>query len=472
MKSKQSKNLVIAALSLVALIAVFLLVFQLLKEDNAPPEAIPVFSTDENGIERVSVVGGETDEDYTLIRDSIGEDGTPKFRFEDPDPNFDYFDNSFTRLPNAVSAVCADKVVEESPDESALRKYGLSPAKTTVTIELDGGKTVRLLLGILAGTNDGYYMMLEGDSVIYEISLDAHTELSIPESYYRNFEILPDVETSLTDLAYIKLTLPDGTVAFEAETPTFEPESYNGRATSLYIKQPFEDYCSLASLWNKAMSYFYQETAHYGYVEDYPKDLEKYGLVNCYRIDIRNVGGEELSLRIATEKNEAGYYYAYKEDQPSIIQLDGQFEFFKNDALDYVASNIWLYEAKGISTIEITGEDGKTHIVDYHRTGDSGDTANVTLDGKPISEVNTRNLYTRILFVSMIGACEPVDSQPKLSIAVNLINGDRHELKLRPINEREFAAELDGETRYMVNIVDLKNITDALDLLLSGKNIE
>jgi len=472
MKSRQSKRLVVAGFALAGLIALFLLALLLLKEDETPPGNIPVFSADIGTIKRISVAGGETGEDYALVRDGTEADGTPKFSFENPDTNFQYYEDAFIRVPRAVSNVVADREVEKTADEAALQKYGLSPAVTTVTVELEGGSAVRFLLGTLAGTNDGYYMMLEGGDTVYKISTDTHLELAVPESYYRNFEILPEVQPSLTDLAYVKFTLPDGTVAFEAETPSFQPKSFDGRATSLYIEQPLQDYCSLAALWNKALSYLYEQTEHYGYVEDYPKNLAEYGLENCYRLEIRNTKGEELNLRLATEKNENGYYYAYKEGQPSVIQLSGQFQFFQNDALSYVAPSIWLYEANGIASAEITGKDGAKHILDYNRTEAEGDIETATLDGKPLSEKNVRNFYTRVISLSMVGACEPEDSAPALTVALNLVNGERHELKLRPINEREFAAELDGETRYMVNIEGVRGINEALENLLSGKDIE
>ena len=98
----------------------------------------------------------------------------------------------------------------------------------------------------------------------------------------------------------------------------------------------------------------------------------------------------------------------------------------------------------------------------------------VTLDGEPIVETNGRRLYIKVLSPNMydfVGE-EQKPGEIKYSLKITYQTGEEFTLDLARLNERQYAAILNGkDTGFYVNVNDLHDLEKAVLKVKDGHTL-
>ena len=96
-----------------------------------------------------------------------------------------------------------------------------------------------------------------------------------------------------------------------------------------------------------------------------------------------------------------------------------------------------------------------------------------TINGKSISETNTKRLYSRTLNLREVGE---VDANAELgsaeySITLNLRDGGTRVLELIALNERQYACRVDGKTEFYIYKSNIDTLTTAIERVMDDRNV-
>ena len=194
--SKSAKTLIIAVVSVAALVGIFLLVYFKLPQQEDPKDIANQTSSESSGdehdhteyplvthipadIEKIEV-DNETGK-YTLLSETpvvetTASDGTTSMATETTIYTLvGYEDMKLTpgspdTLANDAAAVTAEKIVNDGSKKS---DFGFDSPRATVTTTFKGGESATVIIGSDAPDNGGAYLMLDGDSNIYLVSSDS-----------------------------------------------------------------------------------------------------------------------------------------------------------------------------------------------------------------------------------------------------------------------------------------------------------
>lgn len=190
---KRKKGLLMAAVLLVAVIAVYGAVIHFSKESETETEA-----------EASSMVISSVDSDAIVAIDYENNGKQMSFVKEDgqwlyeADRDFPVLQDSLTAMTNELAAVTAVRKLEDPED---LSEYGLDTPVWTIHYTDSDGRTSTIMVGSTNDSVDGCYLQLEDDTAVYMVDA-AFTESFITDLYeLADMEDFPTIETaSMTGL--------------------------------------------------------------------------------------------------------------------------------------------------------------------------------------------------------------------------------------------------------------------------------
>ena len=475
MKSRLFKPLITTAVVLVVLAGVFFIVKMFAGEgepEETPSAAEELMVTKEDVMQlrrltfemkekknfEVSVDATVTPRNYEVF---------PKF------PGFNYNGTRITLLANSFLQLRGIELVEENVSEEGLAQFGLKEPSARATGEFKDGKSLTILVGNLLVTGGGYYAMVEGSGDVYVVNEDDAVTLLNGEPYLRDMALMPvldnDVSSKGMGMMVNRLTIkkPNGDVLDLRRRSEDEMRLYGLGTSAFELLSPVSYSTSEYMLSTLIFEPFLQIKGT-GIVEDNPKDLSIYGLDNPAEVYFEDYNGVVYDYLIGEKDGNA---YLMKRGVDSVISFSNTFLVFLNATdLDILFKLLWTYNVDEVTKVEYD-LNGQKHTLDVDSDSENS-ISNYWLNGEEISSDNGKRLYTRAVEL-FIRDKLTVDYSgvPEYSVSIHLRNGDVHTLKLFKLNDRQYAAEIDGYADYYVHINDINKLVEGFDIVLGGGNI-
>ncbi|MEG2857906.1 MAG: DUF4340 domain-containing protein, partial [Clostridia bacterium] len=205
-------------------------------------------------------------------------------------------------------------------------------------------------------------------------------------------------------------------------------------------------------------------------VEDNPKDLKKYGLDKPVKVEFKDNKDETHTLLIGS-RDADGKRYIMSDGAPSVMLTEADIPFLEIKHPELMMQLLWLHNTKDVDTITYRLPDGKSHVLKM----DVNDTSSSAIyDGGQITAENATNLFMHTVQFTMEGAMQPSMKYktPELSMTMKLKSGKTTTFQLARINERQYAAIVDGQpAKYYVNASQLNALIKAFEILGKGGQI-
>ena len=386
---------------------------------------------------------------------------------------------------NMISISSLAKVAENVTDFSQyeLDKPALIARSTYKTDK--GTEEKEIHFGKMTSLKDSYYAVMKGDNTVYAVSKITVEKLMTPELQYRELSFFPtylDVEKQTVNasgsITYIRVRNPGNDSDIEVKYRTdAEMDGLPVGSTRYYLTMPVKSDCNDTNVEEKLVNIAaaIQVSA---VVEDDPEDLKKYGLDTPIDVWMKNTDGQEIHYLIGKTNGETAY--AMVEGTNTVLVVGGFSPTLANlNYVDYMFKLVWIHSIDKVKTIvyDMNGDKRLLEIRE-NKKDDKGKVVafDAVLDGRPISETNTRRLFSRMLSMIILGDLDQkvdiTDKKADYTFTVNMIDGSVSELKLYALNERQYAASVDGaEASFYINVSDIRNLEKAFDYVAKGEEI-
>ena len=226
--------------------------------------------------------------------------------------------NVLSTLAVMISNMTAKDVIEvEAKDTSA---YGFDDQATYVKATTNDGDEFKFILGDMLFSRDGYYLMKEGDSTVYSVTLFTSNSMLITRGMLLNTNIFPGALSDVTSFSLSK----DNEKIF-----TIIPND----VYYWLITEPIEFRCDAPktdAMINSTFNLMVKE-----YVDIDPEDISVYGLDNPkYELTIIS-RGIETKLYLGNEDIRDASYYAMIEGKSEVFSISAStLNFVDTPAID------------------------------------------------------------------------------------------------------------------------------------------
>ncbi len=499
MNKKAAKPLIITA---IVLVAAGLLAFLLSKlPDKTPPEATPTPSNSYANVEQSIYL---INEDYYSLdtvkvhfRDmpeqdleihAYTEDEQRQFRVEPSVEGWTYDRNKLSSTAwNAVSVSAVAKVADSTND---LAYYGLDDPEFVFDISFEGGKSFHLVIGKLTAVDDSYYGMIDDDPAVYAVGKYSIQKLTTSELNYRELDFFDtgrylDESTNTYDadgdIKYVHLKSESRGLDIEVRQRTAEELAGDLPAgtTNWHMSAPIESECNDAAIEDDFIDVLVAMRVS-SVVADVADDtmLEEYGFDDPVELWMENSEGEKVHYYIGTY-NASGNCYVMVEGCNSVLYAENFTpSILETDYIDLMFKLLWIQNIRDVVRVEYYLGDQRRllNIIDNYKDDDGNDVFYATLDGRSISSTNARRLFTYALNLMIVGELkEDIDVSsrtPEYKLAIAMSDGTRHTLELYSLNERQYAASVNGkDATFYVNVSDIKDLKTAFEYQDRGEEV-
>jgi len=498
MKKTIWKPLLITAAVLAVCVGLILLL-NLLPDADSQTDATPtptpsqlatsiyLLNGDYYSLDYVDVQFRDKPEDNLRIY-SYTEEDRRVFRIEPSVEGWGYKHDALSSVAwNAVS-ISALATVTESTDDLAY--YGLDDPEFIFTIAFEDGETHELRIGKTTAVDDSYYGMIDDDPAVYAVSKYTVQRLAGNELSYREFDFFDttpyyDQEMMVYDAAggitYIKLYNETRGLNFEFRQRTAEELAGDMPAgtTTWQMLAPIKSECNDTNVEDSFVDVLVGLTID-AVVTDVADDtlLEEYGLDDPLELWLEGSNGDKVHYYIG-DYNDGGECYVMVEGCNSIMKASGfGVSALKTDYIDMMFKLLWITNISDVARVEynLGGTKRLLTIIENYTDEEGNDVFYATLDGRAVSSTNAKRLFTYALDLLIVGDLEDDFSikgkKAEYSITIELNDGTRNTLDLYAMNERQYAASVDGEdAEFYVNISDIKALKSAFDYQDRGEEI-
>ena len=413
---------------------------------------------------------------YTIALSPGTEEGLFSYRLTPAQAGFSYQESRLSLATSRFDGLSVTPLVLAQGQRTA--DFGLDEPRMTVTIVSKTGGTVVFRIGANNATQSGAFVQKEGDDGLYLLGITDANNLTRDEIYFR-------------DLAY----LPAYPITEEEQLPSFlaSIRLEGGKQDAFAVRQRTSDDGTdsvMPSQFVMMEPVFYETSDYYvldmliepisaidpsQVVEDHPDDLTPYGLANPYTLTIQDTQGRTLILRIGDAAPEGGRYVMLDGRDAVLLDTAGSYDFLNLKYTDVMSKLLWLYNIETVDMVTMSLPDALRVLRYMHTTDEDGnDVRDVTLDETGISSTNGSRLYTAVLSFTITGAyADTPSAPPEATLAIRLLDGVEHTMHLYYVNERMYAAGLDGQTpAYTVSADDLKALRDKLQIVDEGGELK
>lgn len=383
----------------------------------------------------------------------------------------DYNPDDVQFLTYSMMYIVSDRVVEDNPSDPA--KYGLDPDKVRIEIKAPD-TTYTIHIGNHAPSGSFYYVRINDDSAVHTVANYTIVALLKRVNDFRLKE-LPEID--LNNPVYMKISGPGReTIEIEAGDLALDYSIH----TSFIMKQPFVDYGAVYDQFQIRTEDINQPIPILEFVEDNPKDLQKYGLKTPSIIwDYIDQNGEELHLLIGNHIDKT--IYCMQKGKNSVFTIgDEILPALQVTSIDILDKFLCLVNILYVDHVDITLP-GKTYTLDISRTplGTNDAAGNpeydevFMLNGKPIEEEYFRDLYQNVIGFRIDGRLDEqvklVDPEVVIHYDLNLETRKSIELKLQSYNRDYYVPIQEGRNpQFIVSKYQVRRVESLLDRFAAG----
>ena len=220
-----------------------------------------------------------------------------------------------------------------------------------------------------------------------------------------------------------------------------------------------------------------------------PAELADYGFENPGRFEISDVEGNTLDLVVGGSLSTGldyvimgEQYDAYLAGEVDVLTLlsysHDAFGVLDIDYTTLLNRAIWIQNIHEVKTIiyDMAGTVYTMEMDEYDDvTGSGVEVVRTvgTINGKSITETNTKRLYSRTLNLREVGEV-PADAQlgdVSYTITLVLKDGSTRKLEMLKLNERQYACRVDGVTEFYIYRSNIETLITALERVMDDRNV-
>lgn len=465
---KQFKPVIICAVVLLVISLAGFAAMKLLPEET--DEKTPVIPTDKESImvcdvpyaDVVSVSVSSDDGDKFTA--AFGKDGGV---MQDNVSGFSYDAFALENLRNYASRLSAKEELGDGEDAD----FGFDTPRREISFVTKDGEEITLLLGDSLPVGDGAYVRRKNSSSVYIVGQTAEEIFLRKKVDYRDAVLFDKIES--TDGIISAEYTPYGgktikIVKRSEEDIERDLGKYKVRVGHM-MTSPVKILANPDTCDAEFLSKIIAISGH-TVCEDNPKDLKQYGLDKPARLSFETKD-KKTTLLIGRDADVGGTYVMV-EGVPSVILSENAIGLEKLTHTTLVYKLLWFFTTDEADSFEYKLPSGESHkltisVSDNKITG--------TYDGGKISDKNAKNLYLRTIRFNLSGAISEdikYASSPAIEIRANLKDGRVSTFTLYEINDRQYAASVDGKMPdFFVPVSEVRELLDAFGIISRGEEI-
>lgn len=502
--SKRTRTLVIAALSLVALVALLLVLLFVMPADSGGDSNETTATADA----AVTLIDKHTEDGSVTVTGITVTAGDDSYSLV-PDKNGDMTVVGFEDLPrgdSAIEALCdsllsieALRTIAQSPSD--LVQYGLSPAVGSIAVTYSDKTAFTVDIGNLSPSKEGCYLRVQNSNTVYLAETALQETVTAPATDYLSTVLItaPSAnqdEQSADDEVVVRDATFSGSVRpapiefhVAEESVTASPTGFADTTSGYVLEKPYYRGVDSESALIVPSTFSSITASGVAAVHPTAAELAAFGLNTPYSVcrvtlamQRATTTGEgddaittysfynafEYTLKLGN-KHESGARYAvvYSEDVMTpivyLVQADGVTwaEAQYDDIAEPLLFYLYIGDVQGLT---LTGNGVTTDFALTHNEDETDGDKNmtVTAGGTVYNNDNFRNLYSSLMSIVRTGSATNVPTgTPELTLVLtpNTDRIRRQEIKLYRYSAAKYiAVHATGET----HLVDAKTVESTL----------
>ncbi len=492
------KPLIIAAIVIVVVVAVLLLMIFVFKDNSAdatqteqtetvtsqetaaeeaPDETVYVISTNYDELTHFELCDPAGDTMYVDVIQPAQEDERITFDVTPGNPYFTYDESLLRSFLYTLTSITAQHVIDGEGQD--LAEYGLENPWYIIRTMYADGSEIDLYLGNQTPVDNNWYIMASNSGNIYVIGNYVQSLLSRSEIDFRAITLFPTYEEDdiYENINWVRLTTADGAV-IEMQRDFDYSVEYNVGMADYAVSQPTQASGNDTVIKEKVMDAV-ATVSVYTIEKDLTEDeLEEYGFDQPARLEMTDISGNSINILIGNQCVNADYTYIMIDGTMTLLTCPSTaFTWLQVNYVDLMIRTVWYYAIEDVQSVDylINGQSYRVEMEHYTyiNTNDvETDGINATLNGEAFSEVNCRRLYIRTLYFRVVSDLAQVpQGDPDVDITINFLDGSSHNLQLVRVNDRQYAAFVDGEAEFYVYLRNIQTLETAFQTILEGDTI-
>ena len=458
----QKKRLYMILTGLAVVIAAFVAValwptdktFQL---DRPESQLVYLIDKKPNQISQVAIIDGAAAEGTMPF--IISRTDSPDITFaamggENLDP-----DKLYAFVAN-ISTVFGEANLGSATPEK-LTEFGLNPPAKKITITYADNTSDTVTLGGKLPLGDGYYLQKQGDENVYIIGTFTGGNMLRNIQDMRQNVLFRAYESPGKTFKSILIKHPNGeqlevVEVIEPSSPDKKPE-----VSAFEVRQPFIAPAEDGEV-GKQLIVPISSLVPEGVFAKTPENVAMYGLENPITVSVKDYYGEQIILLVGSVINDQTFFML-EGDDAIFYAHSGYFEFLNVGAMDVVSKIIWLNNIKTTKSLTVR-YDGQEHVIVFDP---------YTLNGKEITQSNAQFIFLRAHQIFAKGAIGdiPVPQTPEIVLTVTPKNGPVKTLEFFKLNDRQYAAKVDGQGMFYAGIDEIDYLKTGIAQVLDGQDI-
>lgn len=484
------KPIIISLAVIVVLVGVYLLMVFVFPESNdaetetepsaaVTSETVYIIKENYEDLASFEMIPEEGESMSVAILPPENEDSAQTYDVYPESKYFTYNPSLLRSMTYTVTSMTAKGLVEE--DAKDLSAYGLDHPNFTLRTTYKDGRVIELYLGKDTLVDGNVYCMTNQSNAVYTLGSYVASLLRRTPLEYMDITLFPTYtdDDIYANINWVRMTQRDGTV-IEIQLDTDGNLDGNTAASSYVMLSPTSASGNSETIKSKVLDVV-APIAIITKIKDLEADeYAEYGFDNPAKLEMTDIDGNTMSLLVGNVCPNTDYTYVMLEGTPTLMTCyTSCFTWLDINYLDLMIRTIWYYNITDVKSIAYT-VDGTDYFMDLSFSqeettdGTTESVLSATLNGEEISSVNARRLYVRTLnFRAVANApADALTAKPEISITINMLNGQHHTLNLIPLNERQFAAEVDGKAEFYVYLKNLTTLRNAFKTILDGDELE
>ncbi len=379
---------------------------------------------------------------------------------------FKYNSSDLYTIAGYVSYILAIEEIQNPQGRDD--EFGFDDPRQKIQVNFKGNQKLELVLGGDAPSGDGIYLKRADTGRVYLIGGDTARMLMMSLLDYRDISFYDKYSTAY-EINELSIQRPDEdkiTIRRKEGVATNADGSAKDENEARYeVVSPDQADADNTIVEESFINPFINMIAG-TLIEDHPKDLAQYGLDDPTIVEVKDKYGAEHTLKIG-DTSDVGGHYVMCDDVPSVISTEEPVTFLNVKHTDFMMKLIWRHNFADVTKIQYTLPDGTTHSLDIAGS-------NITYDGGAITRDNAINLFMHTIQFTIQDSITKDMSYPAAThkILVTNADGSGATLEFAPINERYYAASINGkEAKYYVNVSQINALEEAFGILATGGTI-
>lgn len=332
-----------------------------------------------------------------------------------------------------------NRTIEEQAEN--LEQYGLEQPQASISLRMKDESEVTFLLGNQSEGGDGYYLMMEHQPTVYLMSSMESNNILCSLDDYRTSELFAFTEETIQKIVY---QVGDSTYTVER----------NGKQWNM--KEPYErEVYSIEFSENVITPVLSLKIAEY--YDD--QSQEQCGLEHP-QYSLQVTGADETDTLFIGDKNESGCRYAKWKNKNGIFGISEEsLSFFEVSPLTYMQTYVFLPHINTVESFEGTILE-QTFAMTIQRNGDE---TSYYLNGEQVESSVWKEKFQTLLSVeitSLIAETDMSSQTPVVSYTAKLTDGTQRKIAFYSLDERNYAAALDGHVCFSVNKNSIENLIE------------